>query len=48
MQITVNVLKTALFVDPRVIEPFENRLTDECDEDLSKIVFVLTSFINNY
>jgi len=35
MHIIVNVLKTALFVDWRVIEPFEERINEECEEELS-------------
>jgi len=39
MQIVVNVLKAALFVDWKVIEPFAERLYDESNEELS-ILFV--------
>ena len=39
MQIVVNVLKAALFVDWKVIEPYEKKLNDECNDELSIFVF---------
>lgn len=35
MQIVVNVLKSALFVDWKVIEPFAERLSEECNDEMS-------------
>ena len=39
MQIVVNVLKAALFVDWKVIEPFAERLSEECNDEMS-IIFI--------
>lgn len=36
MNIVIKVLKTALFVNPVVMEPYEEKLAEDCDEDLSK------------
>ena len=35
MQIVVNILKAALFVDWKVVEPFEERLYEECNDEMS-------------
>lgn len=40
MTIVTKILKTGLFVDWRVIQPFEERLMNEADEELSNNILM--------
>lgn len=38
MELVVKVLKTALYVNPLAVEPFEEKLYQECGPELSKTI----------
>ena len=38
MNIVVKVLKSSLYVNYKLLEPYEDRLYEECDEELSIII----------
>lgn len=38
MSIVVKVLKAGVYVDAQMIEPFEEKLYEDCDDELSKIL----------